>query len=79
MLGAIDARRLIYVPTYEWVLEHRIDPGVIRGFIDAALAGVVQHFHDVGDNGDPNDANQPLAHAAVLVRYLNRKCAEREV
>ena len=45
--------------------------------IGTALAGGVQHFHDVGDNGDPNDPDQPLAHAAVLVRYLNRKCAER--
>lgn len=77
-LGVVDARRLIYVPTYEWMLENRISPDVLRGFTDAALAGVPQHFHDVGDNGDPNDADQPLAHAAVLVRYLNRKCAERE-
>ena len=76
-LGVVDARRLIYVPTYEWVLENRIDPELIRNFIDAALAGVTQHFHDVGDNGDPNDADQPLAHAAVLARYLNRKCAAR--
>jgi len=76
-LGLVEARRRIYVPTYEWVLENCIDPDLIRGFIDAALAGVTQHFHDVGDNGDPNDPDQPLAHAAVLVRYVNRKVAER--
>ena len=76
-LGVVDARRLIYVPTYEWVLENRIDPALVRGFIDTALAGTKQHFHDVGDNGDPNDPDQPLAHAAVLVRYINRKAAER--
>ncbi len=76
-LSIVEARRLIYVPTYEWVLENRIDPKVIQQFIGAAFAGVTQHFHDVGDNGDPNDPDQPLAHAAVLVRYLNRKCAER--
>ncbi len=77
LLGVVEARRLIYVPTYEWVLENRIAPALIAKFIEQALAGVVQHFHDVGDNGDPNDPDQPLAHAAVLVRYLNRKCAER--
>ncbi len=76
-LGVVEARRLIYVPTYEWMLENRIDAELIRGFIDTALAGVTQHFHDVGDNGDPNDSDQPLAHAVVLVRYLNRECAER--
>ncbi len=27
-LGIVEARRLIYVPTYEWVLENRIDSGV---------------------------------------------------
>jgi hypothetical protein len=77
LLGVVEARRLIYVPIYEWMLENCINAGLIQTFIDAALAGVVQHFHDVGDNGDPNDPDQPLAHAAVLVRYLNRQCAER--
>ena len=76
-LGAVEARRLIYVPTYEWMLENRIDAELIQKFIDTALAGITQYFHDVGDNGDPNDPDQPLAHAAVLVRYLNRKCTER--
>ena len=78
LLGVVDARRLIYVPTYEWTLENRIDPRLLQRFIDAARAGVVQHFHDVGDNGDPSDENQPLAHAAVLVRYLNRQLRAEE-
>jgi hypothetical protein len=77
LLGVVDARRLIYVPTYEWMLENCIDGRLIQSFIDAAFAGLVQHFHDVGDNGNPNNPDQPLAHAAVLVRYLNRLCAER--
>jgi hypothetical protein len=59
------------------MLENRIDPALIKKFVDAARTGAVQHFHDVGDNGDPNDPDQPLAHAAVLVRYLNRRYAER--
>jgi hypothetical protein len=74
LLGVVEARRLIYVPAYEWMLENRIPPALLQRFIDAARAGVVQHFHDVGDNGDPGDESQPLAHAAVLVRYLNRRC-----
>jgi hypothetical protein len=76
-LGVVEARRRIYIPTYEWMLENRVDPEVIEGLIATALAGVTQYVHDVGDNGDINDANQPLAHAAVLVQYINRKCAER--
>jgi len=76
-LSIVEARRRIYIPAYEWMLENRIAPELIRGFIDAALAGTTQHFHDVGDNGNPNDPDQPLAHAAVLVQYINCKCAER--
>lgn len=71
-LGIVEARRRIYIPTYEWVLEHRIDPAVIPGLLATARTGVTQFVHDVGDNGDPNDTAQPLAHAAVLVQYLNR-------
>ena len=33
--------------------------------------------HDVGDNGDINNANEPLAHAAVVVQYVNRLCTDR--
>jgi hypothetical protein len=76
-LGIVEARRKIYVVAYEWVLENRIDPALIRHFIDTAFAGVTQYFHDVGDNGDLNNPDRPLAHAAVLVQCLNRKCAER--
>jgi hypothetical protein len=76
-LGIVEARRRIYIPTYEWMLENRIEPKLLEELIATALSGVTQHIHDVGDNGDPNDANQPLAHAAVLVQYINRKCTER--
>lgn len=72
-LGVVEARRRIYIPTYEWVLEHRIDPAVIEQLLATARSGVTLFIHDVGDNGDPNDTSQPLAHAAVLVQYLNRK------
>jgi hypothetical protein len=75
-LGIVEARRRIYVVAYEWVLEYRIDPELIRHFVETARSGVMQFFHDVGDNGDLNDPDRPLAHAAVLVQYLNRRCVE---
>ena len=76
-LGIVEARRRIYIPTYEWALENRIEPAVLEGLIEAALSGVTQFVHDVGDNGDVNNPDQPLAHAAVLVQYINRACAGR--
>jgi hypothetical protein len=59
------------------MLEHRIDPALIDGFIDDAFAGLPQYFHDLGDNGDVNNPDEGWAHASVLVLYLNRRCAER--
>jgi hypothetical protein len=61
---------------YEWVLEHRIDPALIRQIVDGAQRGVPQYFHDMEDNGDINDPSMPLAHACLLAQYLNRRSAE---
>jgi hypothetical protein len=77
LLGIIEARRQIYIPTYEWMLEHKIDPALIAHWIDEAFRGVTQYFHDTGGTSDVNDAEGKLAHAAVLAQYLNRRCAER--
>jgi hypothetical protein len=77
LLDLVEARYRIYCPSYEWMLANRIDPGLLESFIERAFAGEVQHFHDTGDNGDVNNTAEPLAHAAVLVQYLNRRCEER--
>src|SRR5262245_10732728 len=76
-LGIVEARLKIYRVADEWRLGNRIDPALIGGFVEAACAGVEQHFHDLGDNGDVNNPDEAWAHASVLVQYLNRRCAER--
>lgn len=73
LLGIIAARFKIYKVAYEWMLDHRIDPNLIGQFTDRARRGLPQYFHDVGDNGDINNARQPLAHASLLVQYVNRR------
>jgi hypothetical protein len=78
LLGCVEARFKIYKVAYEWVLDNRVDPALIGEFLRRARAGVTQFFHDLGDNGDLNDPSQPLAHAGVLVQYLNRRLAEGE-
>lgn len=75
LLGIVEARRKIYIPAYEWMLDHCISRDLFEPFTMAAFAGVPQFFHDLADNGDINDSSQPLAHAAVLVQYLNRAFA----
>lgn len=77
LLKIVEAREKIYRVAYEWVLAHRVDPALIDGFLDRAFAGVPQAFHDVGNNGRVGDPSEGWAHAAVLVQYLDRRCAER--
>src|SRR5262245_33297337 len=77
LLGIVEARLKIYKVAYEWVLDNRIEPALIEGFVTDAFAGVTQHFHDLSDNGDVNNPDEGWAHASVLVGFLNRRCAER--
>ena len=77
LLGIVEAREKVYRVAYEWMLDHRADPGLIDGFIDRAFAGVPQFFHDVSNNGRIGDPDEGWAHAAVLVQYLNRRCRLR--
>jgi hypothetical protein len=76
LLKIVEAREKIYRVTYEWVLANKVDQALIGGFVEQAFAGVTQYFHDVSDNGDINYPDEGWAHAAVLVRYLNRLCTQ---
>jgi hypothetical protein len=77
LLGIVEARFKIYRVAYEWMLARKADPALIEQFVERALAGVPQYFHDLGDNGDVNNTDESWAHASVLVQYVNRLCAER--
>jgi hypothetical protein len=77
-LDIVEARYKIYRPAYEWMLDNRIDPGLLNLFFENARRGLPQYFHDVVDNGDMNEPEFPLAHAALLVQYLNRRLNEVE-
>jgi hypothetical protein len=77
LLKIVEAREKIYRVAYEWMLENKADPVLIDGFLEQALAGVPQYFHDVSNNGNIGDPDEGWAHAAVLVAYLNRQCQER--
>lgn len=72
VLAYVEARRLIYIPTYEWTLEHRISPALVGDLLRRADMSIEHHVHDVADVGQADDTSGPLAHAAVLVRWLNR-------
>ena len=72
LLSLIEARYKIYKVAYEWVLENRINPQIYDDIINKAHEGIPQYFYDVENNGDINNPSSPLAHASLLVQYLNR-------
>ena len=66
------ARRRIYIPAYEWVLENRVPAELIEEVLENMYRGIPQFFYDYESNGNISK-DMPLAHASVLVKWLNRK------
>jgi hypothetical protein len=48
----------------------------IDEIVDRAFRGIPQFFYDREDNGSIGK-DEPLAHASLLVQYLNRKIDEQ--
>ncbi|SDT73873.1 DUF6939 family protein [Actinoplanes derwentensis] len=67
LLDYRTARWQIYLPTYRWVLEHRV-PDLVDRLREMASGTVV--LLDYTTNGDPADTSSPLSHAALLARFL---------
>ena len=71
LLDLEAARREIYIPTYEWMLEHRAPAAVIGALRSLMRSGVSVFLHDRASNASIGK-DLPLAHASVLARWLNR-------
>lgn len=70
ILGYIPARRLLYLPSYRFVLEQYLSEQVAMLRYMAEQYPVV--LLDVFINGDIDDPRTPLSHAALLKRFLDR-------
>lgn len=68
MLGYIEARKLIYVPSYFWMLENKCASLMARLKEMSKTQTVVLLDYDT--NGDIEDATKPLSHASLICRYL---------
>lgn len=68
LLPYVEARRLIYLPAYHWVLEHALQENLLE------LKGIVQEqtlvFLDYETNEDITATARPLSHAGLIKRYL---------
>ena len=72
LLSVVEARYKIYKVAYEWVLQNKIDDEIYATILENSRQGISQYFYDVENNGDINNPSSPLAHASLLVQYLNR-------
>jgi hypothetical protein len=68
LMSYLEARKLIYLPTYRWVLEHKLAGEVARLRALAQAGPVVMLDYEI--NCDVEDLTRPLSHAGLVVAYL---------
>ncbi|MBO2449511.1 hypothetical protein J4573_20590 [Actinomadura barringtoniae] len=68
LLGYEEARRVVYLPTYRWVLDHKVTELVAELRELSQRRAVV--LLDYTTNGDVADLRTPLSHAALVVQRV---------
>lgn len=68
-----EARKRIYVPTYEWVFHNLVSKEVKQAIYDTAVGGTRQYFFDVDANPDIEDTDTSLSHSSLLVTIINKE------
>jgi hypothetical protein len=68
LLGYEEARRLIYLPAYRWMLDHRA-AGLVARLRELASDQTVVLL-DYTTNGDVTDLSAPLSHAALIAQHI---------
>ena len=68
LLGYIEARKLIYLPCYKWVLENKLQTLVTAVRIISKNKPVV--LLDYNTNANVNDPKKPLSHASLIKAYI---------
>jgi hypothetical protein len=67
LLGYIEARKQIYIPTYRWVLENKV-ANIIERLREASKTKTIVLL-DYDTNDDVENAKKPLSHAALIKAY----------
>lgn len=68
LLGYIEARHQIYLPTYKWVLENKVQ-NIIERLREASKTNTVVLL-DYATNCDVDDPSKPLSHAFLVKAYV---------
>lgn len=73
LLGYIEARHAIYLPTYRFALEQRLQDEV-NALTELVRNGPVVLL-DYETNVDINDRRKPLSHAGLIAAYIRERLA----
>lgn len=68
LLGYIEARHQIYLPSYKWVLENKVQ-NIIEHLREASKTQTIVLL-DYTTNCDINDPSKPLSHAFLVKAYV---------
>ncbi len=68
LLGYIEARKLIYIPTYKWVLENKV-ANIIERLREASKTSTIVLL-DYDTNADVENAKKPLSHASLIKAFV---------
>ena len=68
LMGYIEARKQIYLPSYKWVLENKLQKLVTAVRVISKNKPVV--LLDYNTNPDVNNPKKPLSHAALIKAYI---------
>lgn len=68
LLGYIEARKHIYIPTYKWVMENKV-AGIIERLREASKTKTIVLL-DYDTNADVENAKKPLSHASLIKAYV---------
>ena len=74
LLDYLTARKLIYLPTYRWVLENRL--GAMVKELRELSANQTVVLLDYNTNPDVLDPGKPLSHAALIKAYIESNYPE---
>lgn len=71
LLNYIDARKYIYLPTYKWILDNKVQKEIERIKEIASKHDVI--LLDYATNPDIEDSSKPLSHASLIKAYIEGK------
>ena len=69
LLSYLEARKQIYIPSYKWVLENKVQH-IIERLKSASESGKIIVLLDYETNSDVDNPNKPLSHASLVKAYV---------